>query len=143
MRRHPSRMAWAPARLLGATVASLTAGFVLGPASAAFATDPSPSPGTSASPGASAGGNSNIGPATPGTAGCAIPDNLAQVTGMVNTDKGLALIQGHDDNPTAVKIAFLDANCKATTVTWTGSDPLDPEDLSLASDGSLVVADVG
>src|SRR5262249_22303524 len=105
--------------------------------------DPSTSPTTS-STGAGASGPNNISAATPGEVGCALPTALDQVTGMVATQKGIAVIEGHEDNPSQVKISTLDAGCKATTTTWTGGvDPVDPEDLTVGSDGSFWVCDTG
>ncbi len=142
MRRHPFRLAGAPSLLAGAAVAVIAVGLAVGPASAAFA-DPSATPTTSASAGAG-GTDKTIGPQTPGEVGCAMPTALNEITGMVQTQAGLAVIEGHNDNPTQVKISILDTACKAVVKTWTGGvDPVDPEDLTVASDGSYVVCDCG
>jgi hypothetical protein len=142
MRRHPSRLAGAPKHLVGAAVAVLTAGVILGPASAAFA-DPSGTPSTSASAGAGAT-EQLVGPPTPGEAGCAMPTALDQITGMVVTQAGIAVIEGHSDDPVQVKISILDAACKATVKTWTGPvNPVDPQDLTVGSDGSFWICDCG
>jgi hypothetical protein len=120
----------------------LTVGLTLGQASAAFA-DPSPSPTTSASAGAGAA-DKTIGPATPGEVGCALPTALDEITGMVATQNGLAVIEGHNDNPSQVKISTLDAACKPTVKTWTGGvDPVNPQDLTVGSDGSFQICDCG
>jgi hypothetical protein len=144
MRRHPSRLAGAPRLLAGATVAVITVGLAVGPASAAFA-DPSTTPSAGSSASAGAGGtDKSIGPQTPGEVGCALPTALNEVTGMVVTQAGVAVIEGHNDNPTQVKIQTLDQACKATLKTWTGGvDPVDPQDLAVASDGSYVLCDCG
>jgi hypothetical protein len=147
MRRHPPRSAGAYALLLAASVAVLSAGFTPGLAAAAGAPAPAPSgsasPGTGPSQGASGGTDKSIGPATPGEVGCSLPTNLDEVTGMVATDKGIAVIEGHNDNPSNVRISTLDAACKATVTNYTGPDPLDPQDLALGSDGAFWVADIG
>jgi hypothetical protein len=75
--------------------------------------------------------------------GCSLPTNLNEVTGMVAIDKGIAVIEGHNDNPSNVRISVLDAACKATTTNYTGPDPLDPQDLAIGSDGAYWVADIG
>ncbi len=142
MRRHPYRLTGAPKLLVGAAVAVLAAGLTLGPASAAFA-DPSGTPSTSASAGAGETDNT-IGPPTPGETGCTVPDTLDEITGMVATQQGIAVIEGHNDNPTQVKISILDAACKATVTNWTGGvDPVDPQDLTVGSDGAFWVCDCG
>ncbi len=143
MRRHPSRLAGAPRLLVGAAVALLTAGVVLGPASAAFA-DPSGTPTTSAGASAGAGATEKfVGDPTPGEAGCAMPTALDQVTGMVATQAGIAVVEGHSDDPAQVKITLLDAACAPTATTWTGPNPVDPQDVTVGSDGSFYVCDCG
>jgi hypothetical protein len=73
-----------------------------------------------------------------------LPATLDEITGMVATQQGIAVIEGHNDNPTQVKISILDAACKATVKTWTGGvDPVDPQDLTVGSDGSFWVCDCG
>ncbi len=144
MRRHPSRLAGAPKLLIGVAAAVMTAGVILGSASAAFA-DPSGTPSTGASSSAGAGATEQlVGPPTPGEAGCAMPTALDQVTGMAATQAGLAVIEGHTDDPSQVKITMLDAACKPTVKTWTGAvNPVDPQDLAVGSDGSFWICDCG
>jgi hypothetical protein len=132
--------------LFCAATAVMTAGFTIGPAVAALAAEPTPTPGTSASASAGAGATGpKIGPATPGQPGCALPDDLDEVTGMVATDSGIYVVEGGDrEDPFQVTISLLDAACKSTDTNYTGNvNPRDPEDLALGSDGSLWVADIG
>ncbi len=143
MRRHPPGFAGASSLLFGAAVAVIAAVVAVIPATAAFAEDLTPTP--SASAGAGGEADPNISAATPGTAGCAVPSTLDEITGMVATDQGIYVVEGGDrEDPSAVRITLLDQACKATTKTYTGGiNPRDPEDLALGSDGSLVIADIG
>ncbi len=146
MRRHPSRLAGAPKLLAGAAVALLTAGVVLGPASAAFA-DPTGTPTTSAGASAGTGAEATekfVGDPTPGEAGCAMPTSLDEITGMVVTQSGYAVVEGHGTDPSQVTITMLDPACKPVPKTWTGpANPLDPQDLAVGSDGSFHICDCG
>jgi hypothetical protein len=146
MLRHPSRLSRARSRLLtrpwhGVTavaVAAFAATF-FGAAAAAAAPTPTPTPGASSAAG---GENANLGPATAGTPVCTVTSStLTQITGMVATDKGTLVVEGKDE--TTLKIYTLDANCKSTTKTYSGVDPRDPEDLAVAQDGTIWIADIG
>jgi hypothetical protein len=110
---------------------------VVGPAAAARAAEPSPTTSSSAP----SGGANNVGPPTPGVAGCALPSPIKAVTGMVATDKGIYVVEGGDSSQ--VEFFLLDAACKAEPNSYSGADPRDPQDLAFASDGSVVVADIG
>ena len=67
-----------------------------------------------------------------------MPTALDQITGMVATQAGIAVVEGHADNPSQVKISILDAACKPTARRGLGrSNPLDPQDLTVGSDGSF------
>jgi hypothetical protein len=136
MRPHPVRGLGATA-LAGAVGVALA---VLGPVTAAYAEDPTPS----SSPSAGAGGDPNLGPATPGEAVCTVGNGLNEITGMVATDKGIYVVQGGDRvQPTSLRIFTMNAsNCKTTQKQY-NIDPVDPEDLALGSDGSLWSADIG
>jgi hypothetical protein len=127
--------------LLGSAVAALVAGFTLGPAAVALAAEPSPSTSASTGGGTGASSGPKVGQPTPGVAGCALPNNLENVTGMVATDKGIFVVEGGDTDQ--VTFFLLDANCKAVLNIFSGANPLNPQDLGLASDGSVVVADIG
>jgi hypothetical protein len=84
-----------------------------------------------------------VGPATPGTAVCTI-DGLPEITGMVATAQGIYVVQGgHTRRPATVVVWTVNATTCKTTSTDYGFLPIDPQDLSLGSDGSLWVADIG
>lgn len=70
-----------------------------------------------------------------------MPSNIENVTGMVATDKGIFVVEGGDTNQ--VTFNLLDASCKAELNIFSGANPVNPQDLGLASDGSVVVADIG
>ena len=70
-----------------------------------------------------------------------MPNTIKNVTGMVATDKGIFVVQGGDTDQ--VTFDLLDANCKAEPNIFSGANPLNPQDLGFASDGSVVVADIG
>jgi hypothetical protein len=70
-----------------------------------------------------------------------MPSAIKKVTGMVATDKGIFVVEGNDTDQ--VTFNLLDANCKAELNIFSGANPRDPQDLAMASDGSVVVADIG
>lgn len=127
--------------LLGSAAAALVAGLALGPAAVALAAEPSPSTSASAGGGSGTATGPKVGPPTPGVAGCALPASLDNVTGMVASAKGIFVVEGGDTEQ--VMFDLLDANCKAEPNIFSGANPLNPQDLALASDGAVVVADIG
>ena len=142
MLRHSSRLRvsrLASRLLAGAAVGVLVAGLAGGPALAESPTDPT---GT-ADPGGGGGGSAQlVGPATPGTAGCALPADADEVVGIAVTPAGTALINGDSaQNDSQIEIITLDASCTPTPETW-GRDPLNPQDLLFAG-GTFVICDCG
>jgi hypothetical protein len=126
--------------LLGAAAVVVAAVVtVSGATAAAAAPTPTPTPGTSGG----AEGGSNLGPATAGTAVCTLTSStLTQITGMLATDKGTLVVEGRDEN--TVKIYTLDGSCKSTVKSYTGtSNPLDPQDMAIGSDGTIWIGDLG
>jgi hypothetical protein len=104
----------------------------------AFGGAPTPSP-------AQAGGNNNLGPATPGTKVCTVTtNNLDEITGMVATNAGIYAVEGGDTfEPSGVVIWTIDASTCAATSRNYGFSPVDPQDLALGSDGAIWVGDIG
>ncbi|MEV6929271.1 hypothetical protein AB0M46_32940 [Dactylosporangium sp. NPDC051485] len=104
----------------------------------AVAKAPSPGPSTSAS------ANPNLGPAIAGTAMCTISDpQITDVSGLVVTADGYAVINDSKAERARAKIFFLDEQCRPTRSVSYPSNAFDPEDLAVAKDGTLWVADVG
>ncbi|MGY1723598.1 hypothetical protein [Blastococcus sp. SYSU DS0533] len=72
---------------------------------------------------------------------CSITDpRLAELSGLVVVgEQVLALNDGGEQ----VAVHGLDASCAVVDVQTAAADPFDPEDLGVASDGSVWVADIG
>src|SRR5688572_11865908 len=107
---YPGKGLGASALLVGAIGVALA---VLGPATAAYAEDPTPTP----TAGANGGADPNLGQATPGEAACTVSSNaLNEITGMVATDKGIYVVEGgNTEQPTSVRIYTLNASsCKSS-----------------------------
>ncbi|GAA2384958.1 hypothetical protein [Dactylosporangium salmoneum] len=99
-----------------------------------------PSPG----PSASASTNPNLGPASAGTVMCTISDpQITEVSGLVVTADGYAVINDSKTERSREKIYFLDEQCRPTRSVPYPSSAFDPEDLAVTKDGTLWVADVG
>jgi hypothetical protein len=131
-----------PPSLVGAVAGVFVTLAALGPASAAFAEDATPTPTGSA---AGSDASSNVGPSNPGQAVCTVSSSsLNEVTGMVATDKGIYAVESGDTaDPSVVTIWTINAKtCAATSKTY-GFNPVDPQDLALGSDGALWIADIG
>jgi hypothetical protein len=116
---------------------------VLVPAVVAFgspAVAKAPSPG----PSASGSANPNLGPSVTGIAMCSISDpQLTEISGLVATANGYAAINDSNIERSREKIFFLDRQCRPTRSVGYPSSAFDPEDLAVAKDGTLWVADVG
>jgi hypothetical protein len=139
MRRHPSRFLGASSLLFGTLAAVVMSVGVVGP-TAAFAEDPTPTPGAEEPTGS--GADRLIGPADPGEEVCTVDKSqLDAVSGMVVTQQGIYAVESGDTNQIALWTIDA-ASCVATTKNY-DFNPIDPQDLALASDGSLVVADIG
>jgi hypothetical protein len=139
MRRHPSRLTGASSLLFGAAVVAFTAIATVGPAAAAFAVDPTPTAGADAG----AGANANLGPATAGTAICTLANAaLSQISGIVVTDKGTLAVEARTIT-SKVTVWTLDANCKATSKSYTSGGQREPQDMAVAADGTIWIADTG
>jgi hypothetical protein len=122
-------------RIGGAIGASVLFVLAAGPA---FAKAPSPSPDASAT------ANPNLGPAITGSSACTISDpQVTEVSGLVVTADGYAVINDSNVERSREKIFFLDGQCRLTRSVGYPSSAFDPEDLAVAKDGTLWVADIG
>ncbi|MFB9412716.1 hypothetical protein [Dactylosporangium matsuzakiense] len=109
----------------------------LGIAAAAYGA-PSPAPS------ASGAANPNLGPAVSGVTMCTMSDpQLTEVSGLVATADGYAAINDSNVERSREKIFFLNDQCAVTRTVAYPSSAFDPEDLAVAKDGTLWVADVG
>jgi hypothetical protein len=108
----------------------------LGPPAAAKA--PGPSPSTSAT------ANPNLGPSLTGSTVCTISDpQVTEVSGLAATANGYVVINDSNAARSGERIFFLDQRCRLTRSVAYPSSAFDPEDLAVAKDGTLWVADVG
>ncbi|MFI5907761.1 hypothetical protein [Dactylosporangium sp. NPDC051541] len=127
--------------VFGASVLSLVAVAALGgPGFAAPIPREAPSP----SAGSSAPANPNLGPAISGTTMCTMNDpQLTEISGLVVTADGYAVINDSNIERSREKIFFLNGECGVTRSVQYPSSAFDPEDLAVGKDGTLWVADVG
>ncbi|MDP9793869.1 hypothetical protein J2S43_002381 [Catenuloplanes nepalensis] len=76
---------------------------------------------------------------------CAVTDDrLAELSGLAATpDGGFVTVNDGADDPAARRIFFLDARCEVEREVRYPSEPRDTEDVALAPDGTVWVADIG
>jgi hypothetical protein len=75
---------------------------------------------------------------------CKITDSrVTEVSGMVATRTGYVAINDSNIDRAKVKIFFLDGKCRLTRSVSYPTSARDPEDLAIARDGTLWVADIG
>jgi hypothetical protein len=115
-----------------------TAFLLLVPATGAYA-DPSPT--------ATDAGAASEAPPAAGTPVCTITDSGATgLTGLAATSSGYAVVTGQRagvDN-SHLHVYLLDGSCKVTkTLNFSGRGGRDPQDLAVAADGAIWVADTG
>ncbi|MGH3646557.1 MAG: hypothetical protein ACRDTM_05210, partial [Micromonosporaceae bacterium] len=81
----------------------------------------------------------------PGKVLCTIEDDrLREVSGLVTTKKGyVAVADGATEAGQVLEVFDLDSKCQVTERHSFQRDPFDPEDLAIAEDGTLWVADIG
>ncbi len=80
----------------------------------------------------------------PGTVVCKITDNhLVGLSGMVATGDGYAVVNDGTVNAGALEVFFLDSGCHNIRRYVDYQQPNAPEDLAVAKDGTLWVADIG
>jgi hypothetical protein len=75
---------------------------------------------------------------------CTVADKrVGELSGLVVTDDGFIAIDDSNDDPSAIKIFYLTSSCKLSRTVSYPTVARDPEDLALAPDGTLWVADIG
>ncbi len=75
---------------------------------------------------------------------CRIGDRrLTELSGLVATASGYVVVNDGSDDPAARKIFYLNGKCAVTRTVSYPSRPRDTEDMGLAADGTLWVADIG
>ena len=88
---------------------------------------------------------------TPGPARAAAPTTvcrigdkrLTELSGLAATPTGYTVVNDGSDDPDARKIFYLSPLCKVTRTVGYPSRPRDTEDLGVAPDGTLWIADIG
>ncbi|WP_326559913.1 hypothetical protein [Micromonospora sp. NBC_01796] len=79
-----------------------------------------------------------------GTEVCVVTDErLIEISGMVATDDGYVVVNDSADLESRRKIFFLDRSCKVTRTVSYPSRPRDTEDVAMARDGTIWIADIG
>jgi hypothetical protein len=82
--------------------------------------------------------------ATEPTDVCVIDDmRPTEISGIVATATGYVAVNDSQFDPELMQIIYLDADCKVTSTVPYPTTPRDPEDLAIAPDGNLWVADTG
>ncbi|MDR7275311.1 hypothetical protein [Catenuloplanes atrovinosus] len=75
---------------------------------------------------------------------CTVRDErLAELSGFAATADGYVAVNDGADDPAARRIFFLDAGCAVVREVRYPSEPRDTEDLAVAPDGTVWVADIG
>ena len=75
---------------------------------------------------------------------CRIGDKrLTEISGLAATTNGYVVVNDGSDEASHRKIFYLDQNCEVTRTVSYPSRPRDTEDLGIAGDGTLWVADIG
>ncbi|MBB5869876.1 hypothetical protein F4553_003255 [Allocatelliglobosispora scoriae] len=75
---------------------------------------------------------------------CTVKDSrVSELSGLVATATGYVAINDSNWDPSDIKIFFLDRACKVTRTVGYPTSARDPEDLAMAADGTLWIADVG
>jgi hypothetical protein len=70
-------------------------------------------------------------------------DRLVEISGLVATGDGYVVVNDGSDDPARRRIFYLDRRCKVVRTVAYPSRPRDTEDMALATDGTLWVADIG
>lgn len=75
---------------------------------------------------------------------CVIEDSRAtELSGLVALETGYVVVNDSQDDAGAIRVIYLDAGCAVTRTVRYPSTARDPEDLAVAPDGALWVADIG
>jgi hypothetical protein len=70
-------------------------------------------------------------------------DRLVEISGLVATGTGYVVVNDGSDDAARRRIFFLDDKCSVVRTVSYPSRPRDTEDLAMAADGTLWVADIG
>ncbi|MFR9776368.1 hypothetical protein ACL02O_09915 [Micromonospora sp. MS34] len=90
-----------------------------------------------------AGPSSSPAPAA-GTPVCQVRDSrLTEISGMVATDTGFVMVNDSADEESRRRVFFLDNHCRVVRTVRYPSRPRDTEDLAVAADGTIWIADIG
>lgn len=102
-------------------------------------------PGNAVPPGAATGGVlTGLAAVQHGDEVCTVTDSrLDELSGMVRQPKGFVVVDDGSDLASHWRIFYLDDKCRVTRTVAYPSRPRDTEDLALARDGTLWVADIG
>ncbi|MFI6760122.1 hypothetical protein ACIBF5_13390 [Micromonospora sp. NPDC050417] len=75
---------------------------------------------------------------------CTISDErLVEISGLATTDEGFVAVNDSTDLESRRKIFFLDQRCRVTRTVSYPSLPRDTEDMAVARDGTIWIADIG
>jgi hypothetical protein len=119
-----------------AALAAVVLGVVVVPASAASA--------ASATSVASVASAASAASAASGKRVCRVADKrLTELSGLAATASGYVVVNDGADEASHRKIFYLDARCAVVRAVAYPSRPRDTEDLGIAADGTLWVADIG
>src|SRR3954447_10768970 len=89
-------------------------------------------------------GTPGVAVAAAGQRVCRVADRrMTELSGMVATKSGYIVVNDGSDDPAARQIFYLDQSCAVTRTVKYPSRPRDTEDMGLAGDGTLWVADIG
>lgn len=70
-------------------------------------------------------------------------DRLTEISGMAATENGFVVVNDSADEESRRRIFFLDSHCRVVRAVRYPSRPRDTEDLAVAPDGTVWVADIG
>ncbi|RKR91135.1 hypothetical protein BDK92_5526 [Micromonospora pisi] len=70
-------------------------------------------------------------------------DRLVEISGLATTDDGYVAVNDSADLESRRKIFFLDQRCRVTRTVSYPSLPRDTEDMAVARDGTIWIADIG
>ncbi|MFG2054556.1 hypothetical protein ACGFI9_11065 [Micromonospora sp. NPDC048930] len=75
---------------------------------------------------------------------CRVRDSrLTEISGMAATDTGFVVVNDGADEASRRRIFFLDSHCRVVRALRYPSRPRDTEDLAVAPDGTIWIADIG
>jgi hypothetical protein len=129
-------------RRVGLVVAAVCGVIVAAAGGTASAAVPGAGLGKAPAPSGSAGAGTPAPGA--GQAICTVSDSrLQEISGLAAVDTGYLAINDSNPDPSQMRIYRLDNQCKVTGTTAYPSDARDPEDVAVAPDGTIWVADTG